>query len=153
LCNPGQGRYPPQRFRIAPAVPENFRQRSRTMPEYTCYSVSRIAYSVLGPHTPIRRSVRPPSSRRAAFSSSKAADFYRQLARSLSAAPMADDPDLTQSLAATRRWWPAGADLAADCLDRTLDALAHIDRNAHPANIIYAWLDDLARTSRAASVR
>jgi len=81
-----------------------------------------------------------------------AADFYRQLARSLSAAPTsassaaptAEDPVLAQSLAATRRWWPGDADLAADCVDRTLDALLQIDRNANPPNIIYAWLDDVA---------
>jgi DNA polymerase-3 subunit delta' len=82
-----------------------------------------------------------------------AADFYRQLARSISGALTAEDPALAQSLAAARRHWPADSDLAADCFDRTLDALAHIDRNAHPTNIIYAWLDDLARLNREPAMR
>ena len=77
-----------------------------------------------------------------------AADYYRQFARSLSAAPTADDPALAQAFAAARQWWPEGADLAAECVDRTLDALSHIDRNANPPNIIYAWLDDLAQLTR-----
>jgi hypothetical protein len=77
-----------------------------------------------------------------------AANFYRQLARSLTAAPHADEPAITQSLAVARAWWPGDADLAADCADRCLDALVQIDRNAHPANIVYAWLDDLANLTR-----
>jgi DNA polymerase-3 subunit delta' len=77
-----------------------------------------------------------------------AAEFYRQLARSLAGAAAADDPALAQSLAAAGKWWPGDADLAAECVDRCLDVIVQIDRNAHPANIVYAWLDDLAHLTR-----
>ena len=30
------------------------------------------------------------------------------------------------------------------CLERTLAALSHIERNAHQATLIECWLDDLA---------
>jgi DNA polymerase-3 subunit delta' len=80
-----------------------------------------------------------------------AADYYRQLARSLWGARVADEAAIAQSIASARRWWPTDADLAVECVDRTLDALVQIDRNANPANVVYAWLDDLAQLTRATS--
>jgi hypothetical protein len=42
------------------------------------------------------------------------------------------------------------------CLERTLAALSHIERNAHQATLIESWLDDLAQivhTGQPAGVR
>jgi hypothetical protein len=41
------------------------------------------------------------------------------------------------------RHMPADAELAADRLERCLDALSHVDRNANQAALISAWIDDL----------
>ena len=31
------------------------------------------------------------------------------------------------------------------CIDRSLEALGHIDRNAHQATLLEGWIDDLSR--------
>jgi DNA polymerase-3 subunit delta' len=72
-----------------------------------------------------------------------AAEFFRQLLRQLSDGPPIGDDDLQRAVAAATRWWPGGVELAADRLDRCLDALGHVDRNANQAALIYAWIDDL----------
>ncbi len=74
-----------------------------------------------------------------------AVDFYRDLICGLTGA----GPRRAASAAADRaaRFWPGDAETAADCLDRCLEALAQIDRNANQATLIEAWLDGLAVTA------
>ena len=45
---------------------------------------------------------------------------------------------------AVRRGMPE-SDRLVDCLDRTLLAQRHVDRNAHQAALVECWLGDLAR--------
>jgi DNA polymerase-3 subunit delta' len=72
-----------------------------------------------------------------------AAEFYRQLARALSGAPPLADAETQQAVERAMRHMPRGAELAADRLDRCLEALGHVDRNANQAAMIGAWIDDL----------
>jgi DNA polymerase-3 subunit delta' len=79
-----------------------------------------------------------------------AADFYRQLMRCLAGAPQTGDPELTTLVDNAAKNWAAqvgssGDETAAACVDRCLDALAQIDRNANQAIWIDCWVDDLAR--------
>ena len=79
-----------------------------------------------------------------------AADFYRRLLHARSNLPLPSDPELRGPLeAAVQRFGhhvPTVDDamVAAACLERCLDALGQIDRNANQATLIEAWLDDLA---------
>jgi DNA polymerase-3 subunit delta' len=79
-----------------------------------------------------------------------AIDFYRQLLRSLCGlAPLGDDP-LKSAVEQALSAWPGDAELAAQCIERSLDAWSHVDRNAHQATLLECWLDDLSRTIESA---
>jgi DNA polymerase III subunit delta' len=104
----------------------------------------RVAKAVLtfvdeaGKEAPLRRA---RGRQLAAF----AAEFYRQLMRGLSGALSTGDKELATLVNGAVKVWPAGDETAALCVDRCLDALAHIDRNANQAIWIECWLDDLSR--------
>jgi DNA polymerase III subunit delta' len=74
-----------------------------------------------------------------------AAEFYRQLVRAMgSAAPQTEgDSETQQAVAQALRHMPPDAELAADRLERCLEALGHVDRNANQGALISAWIDDL----------
>ena len=73
-----------------------------------------------------------------------AARFYQQLLRAQTGAALPDDPELRQFIQ-TALARPSGDALAvAARLDRCLDALEQIDRNANQTTLIEAWLDALA---------
>ncbi len=72
-----------------------------------------------------------------------AVEFYRQLARSLSGAHVEGDVETEQAIAAAVRTFGGDAETAADRLDRCLEALGHVDRNANQAALINAWIDEL----------
>jgi DNA polymerase III subunit delta' len=74
-----------------------------------------------------------------------AADYYRQLVRHLSGAPLTVDPELARQVGHAAAVWPAGDETAAACVERCLDALTHIDRNANQTTWIESWFDDLSR--------
>jgi DNA polymerase-3 subunit delta' len=74
-----------------------------------------------------------------------ALDFYRQLLRARSGAEPAGDEELLASVAAALPRWPGDAETAVACIERSLEALAHVDRNAHQTTLLECWLDDLAR--------
>ena len=57
---------------------------------------------------------------------------------------MPDDPDLRRFVDEAARRGPGCVAAAAARLDRCLDALEQIDRNANQATLIEAWLDALA---------
>ena len=74
-----------------------------------------------------------------------AAEFYRQLVRRLSGVSLAADADLAKAVEQAAASWPASGESAVECVERCLDALTHIDRNANQAIWIECWIDDLAR--------
>ena len=71
-------------------------------------------------------------------------ELYRQLARHLGGATIAGDDLVHQAVEKTARWWPADEQLAVDLLERCLDTLGHVDRNANQSAVIHCWIDDLA---------
>lgn len=74
-----------------------------------------------------------------------AVDFYRQLMRLSVGLPPTGDGELTRaaSQAATRPL--PSPECLGNCLERTVVAQGHVDRNAHHANLVECWLGDLAR--------
>jgi DNA polymerase-3 subunit delta' len=73
-----------------------------------------------------------------------AADFYRRLLQVRSDLPLPSDPELRGPLEAAAQHFRGDASVAVACLERCLEALGQIDRNANQATLIEAWLDDLA---------
>jgi hypothetical protein len=57
---------------------------------------------------------------------------------------------LTQAIDAAVQAWRGDELAAAACLDRCVEAVEQIDRNAYVPTLIECWLDDLARTARCA---
>ncbi|MBI3837097.1 MAG: DNA polymerase III subunit [Planctomycetia bacterium] len=74
-----------------------------------------------------------------------AVDFYRQLLRAHASLPVRGDAELIRAVEQAHSTWPDDFDAAAGCIDRSLEALAHIDRNANQTTLLECWLDDLAR--------
>ncbi len=77
-----------------------------------------------------------------------AVDFFRHLFRQQAGLPM--DPD-SELAAAVKRAAAAGAwdlESAGEAAQRSLEALAQIDRNANLNTLIEAWLDDLLLLNR-----
>jgi DNA polymerase-3 subunit delta' len=91
------------------------------------------------------------SARRARFRQvvTFAADFYRRLVHVRSDLPLPSDPELRGPLETAAQCFPGDAIMAAACLERCLEALGQIDRNANQATLIEAWLDDLAAETTA----
>ncbi len=74
-----------------------------------------------------------------------AIEFYRQVVRAAGGATTPHERLLTELLDRSLATWAAVDSVAANCLDRSLDALSQIDRNVHQTALIECWLDDLAR--------
>jgi DNA polymerase-3 subunit delta' len=74
-----------------------------------------------------------------------AIDFYRQLLRASCGASVEGDASLAAAVDSARSHGSLDAETAAACVDRSLEALAHIDRNAHQTTLVECWLDDLSR--------
>jgi DNA polymerase III subunit delta' len=74
-----------------------------------------------------------------------AIEFYHQLLRALCEVEPQGDDALKAAVNQAASHWPGDAELAARLLDRSIDALAQIDRNAHLTTLVECWLDDLAR--------
>lgn len=73
------------------------------------------------------------------------ADLYRQSARSFVGAPSHADEELQSSVDRILNDDTFVPARAADCADRCLQALDHVDRNANQATLIACFTDDLAR--------
>ena len=73
-----------------------------------------------------------------------AAELYRQVVRDLAGCQTTTDAELQ---AAVARLSPLLGDeeIAAQAVERCLEAIAHIDRNVHQATAIECWLDYLSR--------
>lgn len=91
----------------------------------------------------------PPRRERARQLIAFAAELYRQVVRELAGCEPCVDQELQAAVAHLR---PAIVDeeVAATCVDRCLEAIAHIDRNVHQATAIECWLDDLSRITALA---
>ena len=72
-----------------------------------------------------------------------AAEFYRRWLRSVSGAAAEGDAELQAIVERAQYAHPLDEETIARCLDRTLEALEHIDRNANQATLVECWLDDL----------
>jgi DNA polymerase-3 subunit delta' len=81
-----------------------------------------------------------------------AADYYRALVRRLCGAAASEDVELTRAVGRTAAHWTGGADRASECLQRCLEALEQVDRNANTNALIDAWTDDLAHMGRPVAV-
>jgi hypothetical protein len=91
------------------------------------------------------------SARRARFRQvvSFAADFYHRMVHARSNSPLPAVDEIRGPLETAAARFPGDAIVAAECLQRCLDALEQIDRNANQGTLIEAWLDDLAAESVA----
>jgi len=76
-----------------------------------------------------------------------AAEYYRQRLRLLSGGCLPDDAELQQALFRGANQAPLTEEQLATALDRTLDALQHVDRFVQQQTILESWLDDLARAA------
>jgi DNA polymerase-3 subunit delta' len=74
-----------------------------------------------------------------------AIELYRQLARALVGAEVTDDDELRHAISASLGSWAGGAEAAGQSVQRTLEALDQLERNAHQPTLIEGWLDDLVR--------
>ncbi len=77
-----------------------------------------------------------------------AANFFRQLVRQLSGLPINSDAQMTAAVDRATKHDDWNVESAADAAQRSLEALAQIDRNANQSTLIEAWLDDLLLLSR-----
>jgi DNA polymerase-3 subunit delta' len=71
-----------------------------------------------------------------------AIDFYRQRMRVVSGLPPVGDADLCR--AASSAAGDCDLEQVAALADRSLEALVHVDRNAHQGALVECWFDDLA---------
>ncbi len=74
-----------------------------------------------------------------------AIDFYRHLLRTQAGLNPQADTTLTRAIEQASSAASGDTETTAACIDRSLETLAHIDRNAHQATLLECWLDDLAR--------
>jgi DNA polymerase III subunit delta' len=77
-----------------------------------------------------------------------AASFYRQLLLGQCGTSSSEDAELRKHVRRALEHQPADTAPTAARLDRCLEAVAQIDRNANQATLIEAWLDDLAAADR-----
>ncbi len=81
-----------------------------------------------------------------------AIDFFRALVRRLDGHLTAEHPELAALVSqAIRNGWTESAAIAA--LERSLEALSHVDRNVNQATMVECWFDDLAALGVTAGVR
>jgi len=74
-----------------------------------------------------------------------AIEYYRGVLRTLSGLEPAGDGILTTAIRQTLGHGELDATRALQAVDRSLEALTHIDRNAHQTTLLECWLDDLSR--------
>jgi len=86
--------------------------------------------------------------RRARLVVQMAADFYRAIVRRLCGAPPSADETLAQAVDQAIAQGRLDVDMAVRCVERSLEAIDHIDRFVHQGAWLPCWLDDLARTTR-----
>lgn len=80
-----------------------------------------------------------------------AVDFYRAVLRAVAGGPCQTDQERNAAVDRAAASGRFDALLCAALVDRSLEALGHVDRNAHQAALLECWLDDLTRIARGAS--
>ncbi len=78
----------------------------------------------------------------------QSAEFYRQLLQSLAGAAANGDPEVRALVSRAVPHWHGRLEVVAACLDRSLEALEQVDRNANPATLLESWLHDVAKLGR-----
>ena len=78
----------------------------------------------------------------------QAGNYYRHVMRNVAGAGSTADASLANAARQGSSSWPGDAESAAACLERCLDAEAHVDANASLVAVVECWLDDLARLAR-----
>jgi len=73
------------------------------------------------------------------------AEYYRALMRQLCGTPASGEPALRDAIDKGAAVWRADVETCAACVERCLAAMEHVGRNAHPATLLEACFDDLAR--------
>ncbi len=76
-----------------------------------------------------------------------AAEFYRQLLRGLSGSAASEDAELAERVRRAIERWPSDETAAAACLDRSIEAIDQLERNAYQPTLLECWADDLVKTS------
>lgn len=77
-----------------------------------------------------------------------AADFYRGLVRRQAGMPLGNDAELARAVDQAIAQGQSDPDVAAGCLERTLEAAGQVDRNANQSTLIEAWVDELGEAGR-----
>ncbi len=95
----------------------------------------------------------PPRRARLRLALGFAAEFYRQLMRTLTGLPTSGDVDLSAALNRAVQTGNWDAESAATAAQRCLDAITHVDRNANQNTLVEAWLDELVNLSRPFAVQ
>ena len=85
----------------------------------------------------------PPRRARARQVIDLAIEFHRGLLRALGHGAPAEDDELRAAISAAVPSWRGDEETVAAALDRSLDALEHIERNANQAAWLECWLNDL----------
>ena len=73
-----------------------------------------------------------------------AAEYYRAMLRATAGLSVDGDPDLAAAVEASRQS-SLDPERCVELLERCLEALEHIDRNANQATLLECWLNDLER--------
>ena len=76
-------------------------------------------------------------------------DFHRQLLRIQVGLEPEGDHDLLTAINHAGATPTCDAETSLACIDRSLETLGHIDRNAHLTTLVECWLDDLARIEQS----
>lgn len=74
-------------------------------------------------------------------------DFYRALLHRLLEMDEADDVALKTAISDCS-WWTGGIEAIASLLERSLEALRHVDANANLASLIEGWGNEMTNTAR-----
>jgi hypothetical protein len=80
------------------------------------------------------------------------ADLFRQTLLVVVGGGASDDAELQQAAEQGARVLPADAERLAEIVDRCLEGIEQVDRNAHPVMLIDALADDIQRTILTAGV-
>ena len=70
-------------------------------------------------------------------------EYYRRLLRAMAGVASDDDAELNAFVEKGLRSFRGDEETVAACLDRCLDALSHVDRNANQQTLVECWLDEV----------
>ncbi|NUQ66431.1 MAG: DNA polymerase III subunit delta' [Pirellulales bacterium] len=76
-----------------------------------------------------------------------AAEFYRHLLYVLTGSSRGEDPELERLMRRAAERWPADEAAALACLDRSIEAMEQLERNAYQPTLLECWIDDLVKTT------